>query len=172
MARIIKIIVFISTTLSLCSCDFIFGEKSELEKEKIALEEKLRNIGINELKKVSDLIEGEWDMICISPPYISPPYDDFGSDPKDELDLTIDEAHWHFVLYREGKALKAFSFNLRIDVQQINFAQKQTDDFRKLNFHPGYCPAFNQAAIFKSQRRYPIDPERIYTYITLGVINQ
>ena len=69
MARIIKIIVFISITLSLCSCDFIFGEKSELEKEKIALEEKLRNIGINELKKVSDLVEGEWDMICILTPY-------------------------------------------------------------------------------------------------------
>ena len=166
MARIIKIIVFISITLSLCSCDFIFGEKSELEKEKIALEEKLRNIGINELKKVSDLIEGEWDMICISPPYHG-----FGSDPEDGLDLTIDEAHWHFILYREGKAPKAFSFkvNKKLDVQQINFAQKQTDDFRKLNFHPGYCVAFNQAAIFKFQRRST--PKHIRTCITLGAIN-
>ena len=166
MAKLIKIIFFISMTLSLCSCDFIFGEKSELEKEKIALEEKLRNIGINELKKVSDLIEGEWDMICIWPPYHG-----FGSDLKDKLDLTIDEAHWHFILYREGKAPKAFSFNRRIDVQQINFTQKQTDDFRKLNFHPGSCPAFNQATIFKSQMRYPTEPERIYIHITLGVIN-
>ena len=82
--------------------------------------------------------------------------------------LIVDEGHWnadhywHFILSKE-EDFKTFSFNRRLfsfsrglAVQQKNFSQKQTDDFRKLNFHAvGSCPAFNQATIFKSQRRYP-----------------
>ena len=173
MLKITKFIIFISINFSLFGCDILFEDKSP-----IYIKMK-NNIKINELKKISEIIEGEWENICIMRPYhgfIS------GLDEKkmeiinkkiSQSDLIIDEGHWHFVLSKDEQFhVISFKRNRKLDVEQINFSQKQINYFKKINFSPEFCPSFNQAAIFKFQRSDTIQPEHIRIYITLGAIVQ
>ena len=94
-----------------------------------------------------------------------------------QSDLVISEVTWHLVFFRNAPFDEYFdyvSFRISIsrglNIQQINFSEKQTEDFKRVSFSPSYCAEINQAAIFKFEHRWR--EEDAHTHITLGVIDQ
>ena len=92
-----------------------------------------------------------------------------------QFDLVISEVIWHLVFFRNAHFDEYFDYvSFRIirglNIQQINFLEKQMSDFKRISFFPSYCADINQAAIFKFEYRWREEDAR--THITLGVINQ
>lgn len=151
MLKISRFIIFISISFSLLSCDIFLEHKNSLY-------EKIDDIKLNSFKKVSEIIEGEWEYICILRPYhggisgLDERKTDIINNKISQSDLIIDEGSWHFILSKDEKFHAISSRRSRIDVQQINFSQKQISYFKKINFSTEYCPDFNEAAIFKFQK--------------------
>ena len=150
--------------LALTGCDYS-AEDDHFVEESIT-SKRLKEMGIGEYKYLKEIYEGQWERVCIRAPYTS-----FGSDISKQFNLNTGESHWHFVFSKDNEFYPiSFERSRKLDVKQINFVQKQMDDFKKLSFSPVYCASFNQAAIFKYEERWR--EEDVRTYITLGVIKQ
>ena len=161
MSRFFSRIAVILCVLVLAGCDYS-AEDAHFVEESIT-SKRLKEIGVGEYKYLRDIYGGQWERVCIWPPYTG-----FDSDISKQFNLTTGESHWHLV-FSKNKEFSPISFkrSRKLDVQQINFSQKQMDDFKQLNFFPAYCAEFNQATIFKQWHE-----EDARTYITLGVIKQ
>lgn len=165
--------------LTLAGCDYS-AEDDHFVEESIA-SKRLKEMGIGEYKYLRDIYGGEWEQVCVLPPY-------YGvviglSDEKKEAfidekiiqsGLVISEVTWHLVFFRKAHLDEYFdyvSFGIRgLNIQQINFLEKQTEDFKRVGFSPSYCADINQATIFKFEHRWR--EEDAHTHITLGVIDQ
>ena len=174
VSRFFSRIAVILCVLALAGCDYFFVEESITSK-------RLKEISVGEYKYLRDIHGGQWEKACVLPPY-------YGgviglSDKKKEAfvdekiiqsSLVISEGNWHLVFFRNAHLDEYFDYvsfriSRELDIQQINFLEKQTEDFKRVGFFPSYCADINQAAIFKSEFRWRED---VYTSITLGVIDQ
>ena len=174
MSRFFSRIAVILCVLALASCDYFFVEESITSK-------RLKEIGVGEYKYLRDIHGGQWEKVCVLPQYHAvvkglsdKKKKEFIYKKMDQFDLVISEGDWHLVFFRNTHLDEYFDYvsfrtSRELDIQQINFSEKQTEDFKRVGFFPSYCADINQAAIFKSEFRWRED---VYTNITLGVIDQ
>ena len=167
-------IAVILCVLALAGCDYFFVEESITSK-------RLKEISVGEYKYLRDIHGGQWEKVCVLPPY-------YGgviglSDKKKEafvdekivqFDLVISEGNWHLVFFRNAHLDEYFDYvsfriSRKLDIRHNNYLEKEMDDFKRVGFSPSYCADINQAAIFKFEQRWRED---VYTNITLGVIDQ
>ena len=179
MSRFFSRIVVILCVLALAGCGY-YAEDAHFVEESI-ISKRLKEISVGEYEYLRDIYGGQWEQICVLPPY-------YGgviglSDEKKEAfidekiiqsGLVISEVTWHLVFFRNAPFDEYFdyvSFRIRgLNIQQINFLEKQTEDFKRVGFSPSYCADINQATIFKFEHRWR--EEDAHTHITLGVIDQ
>ena len=166
--------------LALAGCDY-YAEDVHLVEESIT-SKRLKEISVGEYKYLRDIYGGQWEQVCVLPPY-------YGiviglSDKKKEAfidekivqsGLVISEVTWHLVFFRNAHLDEHFDYvsfgrSREPDIRHNNFSEKQTEDFKRVGFSPSYCADINQAAIFKSE--YQWREEDVYTQVTLGVIKQ
>ena len=174
MSRFFSRATVILCVLALAGCDYFFVEESITSK-------RLKEIGVGEYKYLRDIHGGQWEQVCVLPPY-------YGgviglSDKKKEafvdekivqFDLVISEGNWHLVFFRNAHLDEYFDYvsfriSRELDIRHNNYLEKEMDDFKRVGFSPSYCADINQAAIFKFEQRWRED---VYTNITLGVIDQ
>ena len=160
--------------LTLAGCDYFFAEESITSK-------RLKEIGVGEYKYLKDIHGGQWEKVCVLPPYYAivkglsdKKKEAFIDEKIVQSSLVISEGNWHLIFFRNAHLDEYFDYvsfriSRELDIKQINFSEKQTEDFKRVVFSPSYCADINQAAIFKSEFRWRED---IYTRITLGVIDQ
>lgn len=175
MSRFFSRAAVILCVLALAGCDYFFVEESITSK-------RLKEISVGEYKYLRDIHGGQWEQVCVLPPY-------YGgviglSDKKKEafvdekivqFDLVISEGNWHLVFFRNAHLDEYFDYvsfgrSRELDIRHNNFLEKEMDDFKRVGFSSSYCAEINQAAIFKSEYRWR--EEDVRTKITLGVINQ
>ena len=161
--------------LALAGCDYFFVEESITSK-------RLKEISVGEYKYLRDIHGGQWEQVCVLPPYYGgviglsdKERETFVEKKMTQSDLVISEVTWHFVFFRnihldEYFDYVSFRISRGLNIQQINFSEQQTEDFKRVGFSPSYCAGINQAAIFKFEHRWR--EEDAHTHITLGVINQ
>ena len=174
MSRFFSRIAVILCVLALAGCDYFFVEESITSK-------RLKEIGVGEYKYLRDIHGGQWEKVCVVSPYsggvILPDKEKeaFVDENITQSGLVISEVTWHLVFFRNAHFDEYFDYvSFRIsrglNIQQINFSEKQTEDFKRVGFSPSYCADINQAAIFKFEHRWR--EEDAHTHITLGVIDQ
>ena len=179
MSRFFSRIVVILCVLALAGCGY-YAEDAHFVEESIT-SKRLKEISVGEYEYLRDIYGGQWEQICVLPPY-------YGgviglSDEKKEAfidekiiqsGLVISEVTWHLVFFRNAPFDEYFDYvsfgrSRELDIRHNNFLEKEMDDFKRVGFSPSYCADINQAAIFKSEYRWRED---VYTSITLGVIKQ
>ena len=161
--------VFLSAIFSRCNglfkCDLIFGS---------VLEDKIVDIEMNALKKVSELVEREWQIICILFPYnnfitgVEKNRAELINKKIEQLvrsgSMIYDDGVYQ-IIFSKDEDFDYFSFSRRkLDIAQGGFDKVLLDKFDQINFSPKDCTHFEQAAIFKFEKNN-------HTYITLGEIN-
>lgn len=152
--------------LVLAGCDCFFAEENITDTEESITSQRLKEMGVGEYKYLKEIYDGQWERVCIWPPYTG-----FGSDISKQFNLNTGESHWHLVFSKDNEFYPiSFERSRKLDVKQKNFFQKQMDDFKKLSFSPIRCASFNRAAIFKFEDQRPEEDAR--TYIALGVMKQ
>lgn len=132
----------------------------------------IRNMKVGELVKLRDITKGDWDVVCVLPPYSGGI-----SDPEDErinrlgrkipeLNLSISEGSWHLLFEKEG-IVAANSFEARsvLDIRQKGFDAIVQKLLNIYSFTPRYCTEFSQAIIFRFK-------EHDWNYIVLGEIKE
>ena len=165
--------------LALTGCDYS-AEDDHFVEESIT-SKRLKEMGIGEYKYLKDIYDGQWEKVCVLPPYSGGV---ILSDKKKEAfvdekiiqsDLVIDEGCWHFVFFKDAPFDEYFDYvsfkrTRKPDIKHNNFPEEQMDYFKQFGFSPSNCAAIDQAAIFKAE--YQWRDEDAYTQVTLGVINQ
>lgn len=174
MSHFFSRIAVILCVLALTGCDYFFVEESIASK-------RLKEISVGEYKYLRDIHGGQWEKVCVLPQYHAvvkglsdKKKKEFIYKKMDQFDLVISEGDWHLVFFRNAHLEEYFDYvsfrtSRELDIQQINFSEQQTEDFKRVGFSSSYCADINQAAIFKSEYRWRED---VYTSITLGVIDQ
>ena len=176
---------FLRTTVILCvltlaGCDYS-AEDDHFVEESIT-SKRLKEIIVGEYKYLRDIYDGQWEQVCVLPPY-------YGvviglSDKKKEAfidekivqsGLVISEGNWHLVFFRNAHLDEYFDYvsfgrSRELDIRHNNFLEKEMDDFKRVGFFPSYCAEINQAAIFKFEHRWR--EEDVSIQVTLGVIKQ
>ena len=165
--------------LTLIGCDY--SAEDDFFIEESITSKRLKEMSVGEYKYLRDIHGGEWEQVCVIPPYYGvviglsdKKKEAFVDEKITQSGLVISEVTWHLVFFRNAHLDEYFdyvSFGIReLNVKQINFSEEQMDDFRQFDFSPSYCADINQAAIFKFESRWREEDARIY--ITLGVIKQ
>ena len=174
---------YLSFPLSTTFSEFSDSIVTSVLGEKTVLEEKTQNIAVNTFQKLSELVESEWEIVCVLTPYMS---DITGLEKSTILEKKqvefinkkIDQLEWwygslnfdgnsSYIIFLQGERFDYSIFKrgrLRIELEQNNFDQALLDKFDQINFAPKHCTYFEQAAIFRF-RKYNSP------YITLGEIN-
>ena len=185
LAKISKIIVLLSVFLGVSlgafylsfSLSTTFSEFSDPIFTSV-LEEKTQNIAVNTSQKLSELVESEWEIVCVLTSY----YTDITMSTileKKQVELInkkIVQLKWlygrsgsddrtSYIIFLQGERFDYSIFKRGwLRIEQNNFDQASLDKFDQINFAPKRCTYFEQAAIFRSGKYN--DP-----YMTLGEIN-
>ena len=180
MSRFFSRVAVILCVLALVSCDY-YAEDDHFFEESIT-SKRLKEIGVGEYKYLRDIHSGQWEQVCVLPPYYGVVID--LSDKKKEAfidekiiqsGLVISEVTWHLVFFRNAHFDEYFDYvsfkRIREpDIRHNNFLEEEMNNFKRVGFSPSYCADINQAAIFKFEYRWHEEDAR--THITLGVIDQ
>ncbi|HQV87696.1 MAG TPA: hypothetical protein PLV19_11250 [Nitrosomonas sp.] len=132
----------------------------------------INNMKVGDLVKLSDISQGDWDIVCVLMPYSGG-----FSDSEDErinridqkiseLNLSISEGDWHFLFEKEGIVVaNSFKTRNKLDIKQKGFDAIVHNLLNINYFTPRYCTEFSQAIIFKFK-------EHDWNYIILGEIQE
>ena len=132
----------------------------------------INNMKVGDLVKLSDISQGDWDIVCVLMPYSGG-----FSDSEDErinridqkiseLNLSISEGDWHFLFEKEGIVVaNSFKTRNKLDIKQKGFDAIVQKLLNIYSFTPRYCTEFSQAIIFKFK-------EHDWNYIILGEIQE
>lgn len=180
MSHFFSRIAVILCVLALADCDY-YAEDDHFFEESIT-SKRLKEIDVGEYKYLRDIYGGQWEQVCVLPPYYGvviglsdKKKEAFVDEKITQSGLVISEGNWHLVFFRNAHLDEyfdyvSFAISRGLNIQQINFSEKQTEDFKRVGFSPSYCADINQAAIFKFEHRWR--EEDVHTHITLGVIKQ
>ena len=138
---------------------------------------KLLDMALNQPTKVDTLIDGEWEYVCLLPPYYG---DVFRLENKvqslrieryiSENDIPTWDGHWHLA-FSNSEDLDFITFNRKneLDVKQRNFNKELIQNFTIKNFSPNACVFFHEAVFFKFIKTHQHDGKTYNrVYLTLG----
>lgn len=115
MSRFFSRVAVILCVLALVSCDY-YAEDDHFFEESIT-SKRLKEIGVGEYKYLRDIHSGQWEQVCVLPPYYGVVID--LSDKKKEafidekiiqFGLVISEVTWHLVFFRNAHFDEYFDY--------------------------------------------------------------
>jgi len=160
-----KIAFVLCLTFSLNGCELSSDSNSIIDINHI------KNMKVGELVKLRNITQGDWDIVCVLPPYSGGM-----SDSEDErinrlgrkipeLNLSISEGDWHLLFEKEGIVIANSFKTSKLDIKQKGFDAIEQKLLNIYSFAPRYCTEFSQAIIFKFK-------EHDWNYIVLGEIQE
>ena len=146
-----------------------------------AVSKQLREMDIGEYKYLQEIHNGQWQQVCVVPPYSSH-LSHLPDKQKQALinekltwpSLIGSEGLWHLVFFRnahDDEYLDYITFSMGdLSLSQYQkFSQQRIKYFKRAGFSPAYCAERSQAAMLKSKSKWK---EYTSVNITLGVISQ
>ncbi len=171
IAKYTALSIIISVIIGLSSFAVLYWQHLRLDADNEYIAEQLSSLGNYEVKYVHEMIEGNWDTVCILTPYqrythigvhsilegIKLDNDKIFYTKVEMPDLSADDSLWHLILKKRHSGnhkVMRLSRLKKLYPKQKSFSETVLDNFTKIGFTPRGCVDFKDAMFLRYDLYY------------------